>query len=260
MIKLPFYIKEFSHFIQKNIRACIFAGSFFVILFISNIISIPGIYRYDLIFLLSLIIQFILLKTKIETEDEVKTIFLFHIIGFILESFKVYPSIGSWSYPEPAIFKINEVPLYSGFMYAAVGSYLCQAWRLFKIKLTNYPSLKKSTPVATAVYLNFFTHHFTYDFRWILKLFILILFWKTKVKFTITKKQYSMPLILSFLLIGFFIWIAENISTFLGAWKYPNQYLNWEMVSLSKISSWSLLVIISFILVANLKQIKTHSP
>ena len=32
-----------------------------------------------------------------------------------------------------------------------------------------------------------------------------------------------MPLVLSFVLIGFFIWIAENIATFFSAWEYPNQ-------------------------------------
>lgn len=253
------FIKELATFTFKNLKACIFAGSFFFVLLISNFIEIPGVYRYDFIFLMSLIIQLILLKSGIETEDEVKTIFLFHIIGFILESYKVHPSIGSWTYPEPAIFKINNVPLYSGFMYAAVGSYIAQAWRIFNIKLTSYPTLKISSPLAFLIYINFFTHHFIYDFRWLLKLAVVFVFWKTKVLFKITNKTYSMPLVFSFMLIGFFIWIAENISTLLGAWQYPNQNQTWHLVSIGKISSWTLLIIISFILVANLKTIKTKN-
>jgi uncharacterized membrane protein YoaT (DUF817 family) len=67
---------------------------------------------------------------------------------------------------------------------------------------------------------------------------------------------YRMPILLSFALIGFFIWIAENISTFFGAWQYPNQKHGWQMVHLSKISSWFLLVIISIVIVANLKKTK----
>jgi uncharacterized membrane protein YoaT (DUF817 family) len=63
-----------------------------------------------------------------------------------------------------------------------------------------------------------------------------------------------MPLVLSFLLIGFFIWVAENVATFFGAWVYPNQTRGWAIVGPSKISSWMLLVIISFIVVAALKQ------
>ena len=64
-----------------------------------------------------------------------------------------------------------------------------------------------------------------------------------------------MPVVLAFLLIGFFIWIAENIATFWGAWAYPNQIHKWSVVHPAKISSWTLLVIISFIIVAALKQV-----
>jgi uncharacterized membrane protein YoaT (DUF817 family) len=64
-----------------------------------------------------------------------------------------------------------------------------------------------------------------------------------------------MPLALAFLLIGFFIWVAENIATYFGAWVYPHQAQQWAIVGPTKISSWMLLVIISFIIVASLKQI-----
>jgi uncharacterized membrane protein YoaT (DUF817 family) len=53
-----------------------------------------------------------------------------------------------------------------------------------------------------------------------------------------------MPLSLSFILIGFFIWIAENIATFFGAWQYPNQRDGWSLVHLGKVSSCVLLVIV----------------
>lgn len=64
-----------------------------------------------------------------------------------------------------------------------------------------------------------------------------------------------MPLTLAFFLVGFFIWIAENIATFFGAWVYPYQAGQWAIVGPNKISSWMLLVIISFIIVAALKQV-----
>ena len=57
----------------------------------------------------------------------------------------------------------------------------------------------------------------------------------------------------AFLLIAFFIWIAENISTYLGAWKYPDQIHTWTLVGTGKITSWFLLVVISFIIVAYVK-------
>jgi uncharacterized membrane protein YoaT (DUF817 family) len=62
-----------------------------------------------------------------------------------------------------------------------------------------------------------------------------------------------MPMNLAFMLIAFFIWIAENISTYLDAWKYPSQAHAWTVVSAGKITSWFLLVIVSFIIVAYLK-------
>jgi len=65
-----------------------------------------------------------------------------------------------------------------------------------------------------------------------------------------------MPIVLSFVLIGFFIWVAENIGTFLGAWYYPHQTNGWNLVKWGKFSSWFLLVIVSFMIVAHLKHVK----
>lgn len=247
---------EFLIFGLKQARACIFAGSFFLLLFLSNHIPLFGIHRYDFLFVAALLIQLVLYLTHLETKDEVKVIFLFHLIGLGLELFKTHPAIGSWSYPEPGIFKIYTVPLYSGFMYAAVGSYISQAWKIFKLELVGYKNYILSVVLCALIYLNFFTHHLMYDFRWILIGFVFLFFWNTEVYFTVQKKIRSMPLNLSFVLIAFFVWIAENISTYYGAWKYPNQIHEWSVVSTSKITSWFLMVIISFIIVAYLKHFK----
>src|SRR3989344_5828792 len=127
-------LQEFLVFGVKQARAAIFAGSFFVLLFLSNYIPLFGLPRYDFLFLAALVIQAVLYFTKLETKDEVKVIFLFHIIGLVLELYKTNPAIGSWSYPEAGFFKIATVPLYSGFMYAAIGSYISQAWKVFKLE------------------------------------------------------------------------------------------------------------------------------
>jgi uncharacterized membrane protein YoaT (DUF817 family) len=251
--------KEFFVFGIKEARAAIFAGTFFVLLFLS--IHLPlevlGITRYDFLFVTAVLIQIILYITGLETKDEVKVICLFHVIGLVLELYKTHPSVGSWSYPEPAFFKIGWVPLYSGFMYAAIGSYIAQAWKIFKLELTNYTHYFFSVVLCALIYLNFFTNHFIQDFRFILIPAVFIFFWRTKVYFTVVEnKRRSMPVILSFILIAFFIWIAENISTYYGAWQYPDQVHVWNVVSTQKITSWFLMVIISFILVAYLKHFK----
>ncbi len=249
-------MKEFLIFGLKQARAAIFAGSFFVLLFLSNHIPLFGLARYDFLFIAAVLIQIILYATKLETKDEVKVIFLFHIIGLVLELYKTSPMIGSWSYPEDAFFKIATVPLYSGFMYAAIGSYISQAWKIFKLELVNYSHYILSVVLCTLIYLNFFTNHYIYDFRIFLILCVFILFWKVKVYFTVTNIRRMLPLNISFLLIAFFVWIAENISTYFGAWKYPDQIHAWRVVSTQKITSWFLMVIISFILVAYLKHFK----
>ena len=253
------FLHEFSVFVLKEAGACIFAGSFFLILLISKLIQIPGLPRYDFILLLTLFLQVALVFSKIESWDEVKVLFLFHLLGLALELFKTHSAIGSWSYPEPAYAKIMGVPLYSGFMYAAVASYLCQAWRIFQLDVRDCPSPGLSAVLAAAIYLNFFTHHFIWDFRWPLTVAVFWIFRRTWVEFTVIETPRRMPVVLSFLLIGFFIWVAENIATFGGAWAYPHQQLQWRPVSFWKVHSWSLLVILSFVIVVNLKYLKAKA-
>lgn len=71
-----------------------------------------------------------------------------------------------------------------------------------------------------------------------------------------------MRLLLAFTIIVFFIWLAENISAFFKVWRYPNQIGAWSTVHVGKWSSWLLLVIMTFTIVANLKHIKEriHVP
>lgn len=192
--------------------------------------------------------------TKLESIDELKVISLFHVIGLGLELFKV--QAGSWAYPEEAYSKIAGVPLYSGFMYASVASYICQAWHRFDLKFYNWPKSYITFLLAAAIYINFFTHHFTVDIRWGIIASLFIIFRKTYVTYKVNGDAYKMNIILTFLLIGFFIWIAENVSTYFGAWQYPNQSREWNLVHPGKITSWFLLVIITIVIVANLKLIK----
>ncbi len=256
MKKLVSFGYEFLVFGLKQARSAIFAGSFFILLFLSTHIHIAGLARYDFIFISAVLLQVILYCTKIETWDEVKVIFLFHLIGFILEVYKTNPAIGSWSYPEAGLLKIATVPLYSGFMYAAVGSYIAQSWRVMKLEIAHFKHYALSVVLCALIYINFFTNHFFFDVRYIVIPIIFIFFWRTKVYFTVIEKRRSLPLNLSFLLIAFFIWIAENVSTFFGAWQYPTQVHRWTLVGSGKITSWFLMVIISFIIVAYLKHVK----
>ena len=265
--RLPFtgtkrFFAEFLLFGMKQLRACLFAGLFFLAVFLVPRAGILGLPRYDVLLLTALLIQAWLVAAKVETVDELKAISLFHVLGFGLEVFKTSSGIGSWSYPDPAYTKVFGVPLFSGFMYAAVGSYLIQAWRLFDVKIRHHPPYWMASGIALLVYLNFFTHHFIGDYRWYIAACALGLYARSTVIYRPADRERRMPLLLSFLLIGFFLWLAENLSTFFGVWQYPNQLGAWSVVHLGKWSSWSLLVIMTFTIVASLKQVKArvHIP
>jgi len=253
--------RRFVHILMQLIRfgwqqalSCIFPVVIFASLALTKLVPLPWLPRYDWLLLICLAMQVWMVRSGLETRDELKVITVFHLIGLALELFKVH--MGSWSYPEEGWTKVGGVPLYSGFMYASVASYMCQAWRRLKLELVNWPTLWIVTPLAAAIYLNFFTHHFWIDIRWWLAGLVLIVFWRTSITFAVGERRYRMPLALSFVLIGFFIWVAENVATFFSAWQYPNQSDVWRIVHLGKISSWLLLVIVSFLIVAALKQVK----
>lgn len=247
------YAAERLAFIYKNAASCLFPGFIFLLLALSKLVDLP-VPRYDFLLLGCLAMQILMLRWGLETRDELKVICLFHLLGLTMELFKT--QMGSWSYPEFAYSKLSTVPLYSGFMYASVASFMTQAWRRLDLRLINWPSPYLVVPLGVAIYLNFFTHHYMFDLRWLLVAAVFAVFFKTFIRFTPYRQTFGIPLVFAFLFIGLFVWFAENLSTFLGAWVYPHQAAGWQVVDLSKISSWGLLVIVSFMIVAQLKQVK----
>jgi uncharacterized membrane protein YoaT (DUF817 family) len=142
------------------------------------------------------------------------------------------------------------VPLFSGFMYACIGSYLCRAWRLFDFRFSNHPRRRSLIALSVAIYLNFFTHHFMIDLRWLLFAAAAWLLGRTTVHFRVWHDYRAMPLLLGLVLVSVFIWLSENIGTFTRIWLYPSQRQGWSMVSIDKLGSWFLLLIISYTLVS----------
>lgn len=252
---LKSYIVELYHFTLKNALSCIFPVFVFSMLAVSKLIPVYIIPRYDFLLLACLAMQVWMYRNKLETMDEILVICLFHYLGLMMEIYKV--RMGSWSYPEFAYSKVLGVPLYSGFMYASVASFMCQAWRRFNLEITGWGNRTRAMLLGMAIYFNFFTHHYLYDFRYILFALVLINFYKAKVWYTTNGKRRWMPVSLSFALIGFFIWLAENVATFFGAWKYTYQHVGWQVVSLQKIGSWTLMCMVSYIIIAELKFYKT---
>lgn len=122
---------QLLHFGYHQAMSCIFPVAIFGTLALSSVLEVPFINRYDAILIILLIVQYLMYRSGLETLDEIKVICIFHCIGLLLEIYKV--RMGSWSYPEPGVTKLLGVPLYSGFMYASVASYMCQIWRRLKM-------------------------------------------------------------------------------------------------------------------------------
>ncbi len=206
-----------------------------------------SLHRYDAITISAVIIQYAMLVLRLETLNEAKVIMIFHIVGTIMEIFKT--SVGSWIYAEDATLQIMGVPLFSGFMYAAVGSYIARIWRIFDMKFSYYPPLWMTGLLAIATYVNFFTHHYLADIRILLFGACLMIYWRSWVYFRVFKTYRTMPLLIGFLLVALFIFFAENLGTLAKAWTYPDQEDGWRPVHIAKLGSWYLLMIISFVLI-----------
>ena len=243
------WLYEFVLFGFKQAWACLFGGLLLALLLATHFFypESAALHRYDFLTLSAISIQAAMLAFRLETWAEAKVILIFHIVGTVMELFKT--AAGSWIYPEASVLHIGAVPLFSGFMYAAVGSYIARVWRIFDFRFTNYPARSATWLLAAAIYINFFAHHWLPDIRMLLFAVTILLFWRTRIHFRNWRDHRWMPLLLGFLLVALFIWGAENIGTFARAWTYPGQEDGWKMVSLAKLGSWLLLMLISFVLV-----------
>lgn len=248
-------LEDLVWFGAKQAVACTFPLAVFGMLAVTRVASVPGVARYDLLLVALLTVQVVLVAVGFETWADVAVAARFHALGLVLELFKTDPSIGSWSYPGAGLKLFGSVPLYSGFLYAAVASYTIAAWRLLRLRFTGYPRPAVAWGLAAAVYLNFFTHHVLPDLRWWLFGATLVAFGGARVHYRPRATERWMPVPLALVLIGGFVWLAENLSTFLGAWVYPHQVgadgasLAWQPVDLGKLSSWCLLVTVTFVIV-----------
>ncbi len=255
------FLRRLARFAWLQAMCLVFPAAVFATLALSTVLPLGPLPRYDFILLCCVAIQAAMVATRLESKGELFVICVFHLLGLGMELFKTH--VGSWVYPEFAYSKVSvdgfgSVPLYSGFMYASVASYLCQSWRRFDLRLEGAPAPWGQWALAAGIYANFFTKHVLPDLRWVLAALVVVLYRRTWLSGGLEGegRRYRLPLAVTFVLLGLLVWLAENIATFFGAWVYPNQRAGWQAVDVTKISSWGLLVIVSFIVVAGLKHYK----
>lgn len=235
-------------FLRNQLSAASFAIILLVLMATTRLWwPFDGLARYDALLAAAILVQIALLAGGWETWGEARVILIFHVVGTIMEIFKTMA--GSWVYPEPGIFKLYGVPLMTGFMYSAVGSYIARSWRLMDMRLERAPPLWAMGALAAAIYVNFYSHHYVWDWRYALFGLTVALFWRSRLSMRLADLRLAIPPLALFLAVGLLIWVAENIATWANIWLYPPQQGGWRMVTPHKIGSWTLLMILSFALV-----------
>src|SRR5215475_11581175 len=118
------FLYELLRFGLKQAWACLF-GALLLALLLGTHLCYPDhapIARYDALLAAAVAIQAGMLAFRLETWEEARVIAIFQT------------SIGSWVYPEASLLRLGGVPLFTGFMYAAIGSYIARCWRLFDFR------------------------------------------------------------------------------------------------------------------------------
>lgn len=245
-------LRELVWFGKQQAFACLFG-----ILLLSGLMLTrdwnpeEAISRSDILFLYAVSLQIALFAFRLEHKEEVFVILAFHVLATLMEWFKTSPSIGSWHYPDQnVVFRIYQVPMFAGFLYSAVGSYIARAWRLFDFQFSGYPPVWITVILAGLAYVNFFTHHYVWDLRWVLIVASVLLFRNCSLKFRTGKTYRKVPLLVGLTFVALAIYGAENIGTFANAWVYPEQSEGWRPVSFQKLWAWYLLMLLSFVLVS----------
>ena len=147
------WIEELWLFGLKQAHACKFGGFLLAIMLATRFwYPFESLHRYDFIFLSAILFQVGLLLFRLESPREAFVIIVFHIVATIMELFKTSDAIASWTYPEEYFFGIGNVPLFTGFMYSAVGSYIARIWRIFDFEFSDYPSRTITVLLVSGIY------------------------------------------------------------------------------------------------------------
>jgi len=251
------FLYEFWLFGIKLASASIFGGYLLFLIIVTHFwYPIDGLYRNDFLFMAAVGFQIVLLAFRLESFRETIVIMIFHVVATCMELFKTSDAINAWHYPGEAYVRLGNVPLFAGFMYSAVGSYMARVNRILSFRFTNAPPTWASFVLATMIYANFFTHHFFFDIRNVLLLGSVVLYGRCNIYFRMDKIHRHMPLMLAQFLTAIIIWFAENVATYSRVWVYPNQAGDWQMVPFNKLIAWYLLLTLSFVLVTIVHPLK----
>lgn len=243
--RLPSALEEPAMFVLKHLWAGMFGGVLMVAIGLSNLLWQTGwpVARYDALFVVSVLTQGVFLLLRLETREEVAALVAFSVLGLGVELYNT--GVGNWAYPEHGIFAFAGVPLFVGAMYAAVGVCVIRMIRIFEMHFAPFPPRLAAVALAAAIYVNFFTQHLWVDLRIGLFALMILLFARTRIWFTPFRgRRWHMPMLLSLFLSALGVWLAENLGTLTGTWRYDGQDPA-QWVSLATLGSWILFLFVA---------------
>jgi uncharacterized membrane protein YoaT (DUF817 family) len=235
---------EWVLFVLKHLWAGAFGGVLIVAIAGTRAVWQDGwaLARYDTLFGIALLTQVLFLTLRLETRHEGGVIAAFAALGLGMEVFKV--GVGSWAYPEPGFLALAGVPLFVGFMYAAVGLCIVRMIRIFDMQFAPFPPLWLNTALAAAIYANFFVMHSAVDLRMVLMGLTLWAYGRCRISFRAFGGRRSMPMLVSLLASALGVWLVENLGTLTGTWLYAGQQPG-QPVTLAALGSWYLFLCVA---------------
>jgi uncharacterized membrane protein YoaT (DUF817 family) len=243
--RLPARLEDPALFVLKHLWAGLFGGVLMLAIAGTTLIWQPGwpVARYDALFVIAFLTQVVFAIFRLESREEGAAVIVFSLLGLGLEWFNT--AQGSWTYPEEGVFAIGHVPLFVGFMYAAVGVCILRMIRIFEMRFAPFPMPVLGLTLGAVIYANFFLQHYWHDIRPALFLATLVMFWRTRIWFTPARgRRWHMPMLASLLLSALGVWLAENLGTLTGTWAYQGQART-DPVSLGTYGSWYLFLCVA---------------
>lgn len=232
-------------FVLKHLWAGVFGGILMLAIGLSALIWQPDwpVTRYDALFVIALAVQVAFIALRLETRDEIIALAVFCAMGLGIEVFNT--ARGTWIYPESGRLALGNVPLFVGFMYAAVGICVLRMIRIFQMCFAPFPPRGLALGLALLIYANFFTQHLWVDIRMGLFVGSALLFGRTRIWFTpMPGRRWWMPMLLSLFLSALGVWLAENLGSLTGTWLYHGQQIP-EPVNLATLGSWYLFLCVA---------------
>ena len=245
--RLPARVADPVLFVLKHLWAGLFGGILMVAMALSTAVWHDdwAVTRYDALLGVAVLTQLLFFAFRLETRDEAVALVVFTALGLGMEWFNT--ARGNWSYPEGGVFTVAHVPLFVGFLYAAVGICILRMIRIFDMRFAPFPPYWAALGLAVLIYVNFFTQHLWGDIRLVLFAATVLLFGRTRIWFTPMRgRRWWMPMLLSLVLSALGVWLSENLGTLTGTWIYDGQQQG-ELVSFATLGSWYLFLCVALV-------------